>query len=181
MSQAAPFDEQLAHRWFAMKLNNEAWDLLERADLSAVQQGQVVHIAHASCYHWIQVGNIVNHCRALCLIANAEAAYGDANSALQYAASCLDAVYAQSLDHDAAKPSDWDYAFAHDASARAHAAAWRERMAAGIVFEDTTQRLLGEAREQRNKARALGELINDQQEREQFLNWHSIGRWHGLD
>ena len=176
----APFDESVANRWFAIQLNNLAWDLLEKRDLSAVDREKLIHMSHASCYHWMQVGNIVNHARALCLIANAEAAYGDPDSAMKYSQSCLDAVYAESMYRDAAHPEDWDIAFAHDARARACGSAWRLLVADGQMHSDAATALFEEANQHRSQANQLGQAIAAQEDREAFLQWFASGDWHGL-
>ena len=180
MPPTPPFDENVAHRWFAIKLNNQAWDLLEKRELSAVEQQQLVHMAHASCFHWMQIGSIVNHARALCLIANAEAAFGDPGSAMEYAQSCLDAVYSQSLYRDSEQAADWDIAFAHDARARACAAVWRQEMARAVPDQQMAQQLFQEANEQRTQARELGEAIAGAEEKQMFKQWFATGNWHGI-
>jgi hypothetical protein len=128
----------------------------------------------------MQVGNMVNHARALCLVANAEAAYGDPGSAMEYAQSCLDAVYAESLYRDSEQPADWDIAFAHDVRARACAAVWRAEMARTVPDQQLAQQLFQEANRQRAKARELGEAIAEAEDKRMFKQWFAGGNWHGI-
>lgn len=43
-----PFELDKAHRWFAIELNNRAWDLLEGEELSEAEADELVHVAHSS-------------------------------------------------------------------------------------------------------------------------------------
>ena len=45
------------HRRLAVDLYNRAWALLETPDRTEEQDDEMVHTAHASRYHWAQVGN----------------------------------------------------------------------------------------------------------------------------
>ena len=109
-----PFEREAAHKWFAIELNNSSWGLLEKADRTADESDDLIHGAHASCFHWKKAGNHVNHCRALCLVANAYTSVGIGNAALQFANRCVEMIEAKSDDYE-----DWDIAFAVDAQARA--------------------------------------------------------------
>src|SRR5829696_569161 len=86
---SAPFDEQVAQRWFAVECNNRAWDLLERSDRTAEEADEMVHLAHASCWHWQHAGTEINRLRAMCLLANVYSQVGRAQEALRYAVECL--------------------------------------------------------------------------------------------
>lgn len=154
-----PFDKSVAQRWFAVELNNAVWDWLEAEDYDAPAAEQKVHAAHASCYHWIQVGGAANHARALCLIANVYAAIGDGANAVRYARRCIELTKANSDEL-----ADWDWAFAYDALARAHAAA-AEIKQAGIV---------------RMQAQEFSCRIADPQDKAFFEKWHRAGNWHDL-
>lgn len=84
------FDLPQAHRWFAIELNNQAWDLVEAASRTPDEVERMIHAAHAACHHWLQVGSPLNQQRALCLLATAYAVAGRAESAVHYAALCLE-------------------------------------------------------------------------------------------
>lgn len=72
----APFNVARAHSWFAVELNNLAWDCVENKDRSEEQLELMIHAAHAACYHWLQTGTALNHLRAQCLLATAYATAG---------------------------------------------------------------------------------------------------------
>ncbi len=115
----APFDETRAHRWFAIEFNNASWDQLESAgSLTPQQSEQLVHRAHAACYHWLQVGTPLNHLRAECLLATVYASLGYAESAQRHANRCLE--LSQEFDSD---QTAFDRATALGCVALAHACA----------------------------------------------------------
>lgn len=143
------FDVAAAHKWFAIECNNEAWSLLEAASRTAAEGERLVHLAHAACHHWLQVGTVLNHARAQNLLANAYAAIGRGEPALHHARRT------QELLKEANEvAADWDWAFAHDALARAHAAAGD---ASAGAF--------------RAEARAAGDRIADPEDKAAFDQW----------
>ena len=149
-----PFDQAVVHRWFGATLNNMLWDWLESNERSADRAGELIHAAHASAYHWRQVGTVANQARSECLVANVYAASGLGDAALRHARRCVALLEATS-----GAIEDWDRAFALDALARAHAAA-------GDV--DQAQRI-------RQQARAAGDAIAGAEERQMFDRWFTTG------
>lgn len=115
-----PFDVQRAHRWFAIELNNLAWDLVESAERSAHDSERMIHAAHAACFHWLQSGTLLNHFRAQCLLATAYAATGLGEAAVRHAERCL------GLSREASDTqTPFDRATAHGCAANACALAGR--------------------------------------------------------
>lgn len=113
----APFDVQRAHRWFAVELNNLAWDLLEKADRLADDNERMIHAAHGACFHWLQVGDLLNHLRAQNLLATVYAKAGLAEAAVRHAEKCL------SLSSEASdKQTPFDLACVHGCAAAAYRA-----------------------------------------------------------
>ena len=51
------------HRALAAGLFNRSWDLLEIEDRTARQDAELIDTAHASAWHWRQVGNAANEAR----------------------------------------------------------------------------------------------------------------------
>ncbi|HEX8323389.1 MAG TPA: hypothetical protein VF595_05690 [Tepidisphaeraceae bacterium] len=84
VEEGPSFDQQRAHRWFAVEANNLAWDLLERAGRSAAETERMLHAAHAACFHWLAVGTPLNHLRALVLLSAASLAAGQRETAVVY-------------------------------------------------------------------------------------------------
>ena len=48
------------HRGFAVSLFNRVWELLEKPDRSANDDIEMLNAAHASLYHWLQIGEAKN-------------------------------------------------------------------------------------------------------------------------
>lgn len=114
----APFDIRVAHRWFAVELNNLAWDLVETKDRSQQDTQRMIDAAHAACFHWLQVGTSLNHQRAQCLSASAYAAAGCAEAAMRHAQHCL-----KLSEENGATQTAFDRATAHGCAASALALA----------------------------------------------------------
>ena len=106
------FSPNEAHRWFAVEMNNQAWDLLE-SDSRTDQDNEVLrNTAHAAWRHWWEVGTSINQQRAECLLAQVHAELGESESAAHHARLALGDSAADSM-----QPFDW--AFTHDAASRA--------------------------------------------------------------
>ena len=89
MSNNPPFDLPRTQRWFAVELNNRAWDLVEAAALNDDQVDRMIHAAHAACYFWTESGNLLNRLRAENLLATAYARAGRGEPAVYHAEKCL--------------------------------------------------------------------------------------------
>jgi hypothetical protein len=113
----ADADSGAWHKRFAADCNNHAWQLSVQAR-SAAEDREMLDAAHASAWHWAQVGTELNRMRATMLLAEVHAQLGMAASALAYAeetrAYCL-----------ARETPDWEVALAHAVFAHAAHAAGR--------------------------------------------------------
>lgn len=65
-----------AHKHFAIKTNGEAWHLLEKPDRDSSDNELLLHLAHTSYYHWLQVGTGLHHQRAEWLLSHVYAEVG---------------------------------------------------------------------------------------------------------
>jgi DNA-binding transcriptional MerR regulator len=99
-------------RQLAADLFNHVWTLLGRADRTTDQDDEMVHAAHASRYHWGEVGTPANRARGEWQCSRVYAVLGRPEPALHHARRCL-AICEQ---HDL---RDWDLAAALEAGARA--------------------------------------------------------------
>lgn len=104
------------HRALASALFNQAWTLMEKEDRSPADDDLLVHTAHASAYHWRQVGNAANFARSEWEISRVYTVLGRAEPAAQHARRCLEICQENGI-------GDWDLAFAYEALARAAAVA----------------------------------------------------------
>jgi hypothetical protein len=103
-------------RKLAADLFNGVWALMETEDRSAAQDDRMLHMAHASRYHWEQVGNAANLARGEWLCSRVYTVLRRPEPALHHARRVLELCTEHGLD-------DWDLAFAHEAIARALAVA----------------------------------------------------------
>lgn len=84
-----PFDVAKAHRWFAIELNNRAWDLIESPARTVDEVAEMLSVAHGSRYHWEHAGTTLNHLRAELLVAAAYLAAAKPDLSLAYAQRAL--------------------------------------------------------------------------------------------
>ncbi|MEY2567732.1 MAG: hypothetical protein QOE35_2261 [Actinomycetota bacterium] len=105
-----------SERNMAAALFNHVWTLLDSANRSAADDAEMIHAAHASCFHWLQSGAPVNAARGEWQCSRVYAVLGRAEPALFHAHRCL----AICEEHDI---GDWDIAFAYEALARGCAVA----------------------------------------------------------
>jgi hypothetical protein len=112
------FDLSQAHRWFAVELNNRAWDLVETAELSADDINEMIGAAHAAKIHWQVIGNRLNLLRAEYLLATAYAKAQLAQSAVYHAEKAIG--YSDQVGD---KQTAFDRASAHGCAAAAYACA----------------------------------------------------------
>ena len=102
------------HRALAAGLFNRTWDLLEREDRTARDDAELIDTAHASSWHWRQVGNTANEARGHWILARVYSVLGHAPEAVYHARRANDV-----LDAGGEGIEDWDRPAAAEAMARA--------------------------------------------------------------
>jgi hypothetical protein len=123
-------------------LYNEAWRLME----SREDDDRLLHITHASRYHWgeAEACKPENLARGEWQISRVYTVLERPEPAIWHARRCLEHCEANGI-------GDWDLAYAYEALARAHALAGD-----------------GEAEQWKAKAREAGDAIADPEDREHF-------------
>jgi hypothetical protein len=98
------------HRRQGVDLFNGTWRLIE----SRADDDQMLHMAHASAFHWSQAPECTpaNRARAEWLVSRVSVLCGLTDAAQRHAESCLRWCEENDL-------ADWDLAYAHEALARA--------------------------------------------------------------
>ena len=129
-------------RTLAADLFNGVWALLEKEDRTPAQDDRMLHMAHASRFHWEQVGTAANMARGEWQCSRVYAALRRPEPCLHHARRVLAICEEHGI-------GDWDLAFAHEALARANAVAG-DRSAARASLAD---------------ARAAAENIADPEDR----------------
>ena len=113
-------------RRLAVECFNRTWTLLERSARSPEEDDEMLHGAHASRYHWGEVGTAANRARGEWQCSRVYAVLGRAEPALHHARRCREIC--ESAPDELA---DWDLPFAYEALARAHLLAGDAREAQG--------------------------------------------------
>jgi len=152
--------ERDLHRWFAVELNNETWDDLERLDGEppAAEGEHLLYGAYAAAYHWLEAGTVIHHARAEHLLARVAVAVGRAELALAHARRCAELLAAA-----AEEATDADAAFAAEAMARALAATGAPQARAAL-----------------EEARRRAPAVADPADREVVERELARGPWFGL-
>jgi hypothetical protein len=132
-------------RALAVRLFNRTWELLDTAARSTDQDDEMLHAAHASRFHWGEVGDPVNRVRGEWQCSRVYAVLGRAEPALWHARRSLELCEAHGI-------GDFDLAFAYEALARASIVAGDSGAAAGYAV----------------RARVAGESIAEDSDRELF-------------
>jgi hypothetical protein len=104
-------------RQLAVDLFNHVWTLIELPDRTPEQDDEMIHAAHASRYHWSEVGTRANIGRGEWQVSRVYVILGRSEPALHHAHRCL--AYVEQGDGI----EDWDLPFAYEALARAQAIA----------------------------------------------------------
>lgn len=102
----------------AASLFNGVWTLLEKPSRTADDDVTMIHMAHASCYHWGRVGTAVNAVRGEWQCSRVYATLGRAEPSVFHAERALAVCKENGI-------GDFDLAFCYEALARAHAVAGR--------------------------------------------------------
>lgn len=116
------------HRQVAVDLFNHVWTLIETPDRTTAQDDDMLHAAHASRYHWGLVGKPVNLARGEWQCSRVYAMLGRGEPAIHHGRRCLEICQAEDL-------GDFDFAFAYEALARAHAVAGDSEAAAKYLTQ----------------------------------------------
>jgi DNA-binding transcriptional MerR regulator len=107
--------EAEAQRQLGVEHFNKTWTLMEKTDRTQEENDEMIHCAHASAYHWLQVGTPANRARSEWQCSRVHAILGHVEPALRHARRCLELVEANPDDM-----KDWDLPAAYEALARAH-------------------------------------------------------------
>lgn len=139
--------EQEWHKKFAIDLFNLTWDLLDKEERTVEENDRMVHAAHASRFHWGEIGEPLQFERGEWQISRVYAVLNRPLAARYHAERCL----AICKEHGIA---DFDIAFAYEALARAYAMAGEP----------------GKSREYISLAERAGQGIEEEGNREYFFS-----------
>ena len=160
MSEVQMSEEQeKTHKNFGATLFNNSWGILDKADRSEDDIRTLINMAHASAYHWQQVGKPENLQRSEWMLANVYAELKRSEPAMYHAKRCRELTE----KHDM---KDWDLAYSYEVLARA------QKMIGNFKEYDKNKKL----------AREAGETIENADIKKQFdadmETWHSTAELH---
>jgi tetratricopeptide (TPR) repeat protein len=118
-------DELEFHKKIAIQCFNQAWDYLDKKSRDANDEQQMLHLAHASRYHWGFVGSARNFAVGDWQLSRVYAALNEPRLALHFAKSALELTQKNNLSDNL--PS------AYEGMARAYAVAKENRSARGYI------------------------------------------------
>ena len=101
-------------RRLAVDLYNGVWLLMEQERRTVADDDRLIHMAHASRYHWDAIGTPANRARGEWLCSRVYAVLGRAEPSLHHACRVVELCQEHGI-------GDWDLAGAYEALARAHA------------------------------------------------------------
>ena len=136
-------------RRLGAELYNRTWKLFG-GDPDAL-----IHTAHASAYHWMQVGTAANRARSEWLCARVYSELGRPEPALHHARRCLELV-----EQNPDAMEEWDLSAAYEALARAHAVAGDA--AASARYRDLGLEAVGKVEDAEDRAHIEGDLAGIQ-------------------
>ena len=116
MTEEKKYTEKEAHKKFAVYCFNLVWSLMEKKDTTKEEDDRMIHAAHASRFHWGEIGTPVEFERGEWQVSRMYTVLNRPQAALYHAKRCLDICQENNI-------GDWDIAFAYEAMARAHAVA----------------------------------------------------------
>lgn len=116
MTEEEKYTEQECHKKFAVDLFNFVWILLDKRDRTREEDDEMVHAAHASRFHWGEIGTPLEFERGEWQISRVYSVLNRHQPALYHANRCLETCKENNI-------GDFDIAFAYEAMARAYAVA----------------------------------------------------------
>lgn len=134
------------HRKSAINQFNLVWELLDKEDRTVDENDRMLHAAHASRFHWGEIGTSLEFERGEWQISRVYSILNRSEAAIHHARRCYAICTESGI-------GDFDIAFAYEALARAYAVA-------GDAVKSSEYIRLGEK---------AGELIEDKDNREYFI------------
>lgn len=101
------------HKNFAVNLFNKTWEIIDKEERTQEEIDLMIHAAHASRYHWGEIGKPIHFERGEWQISRVYSILKMPESALYHAKRCLEICKENEI-------GDYDIAFAYEAIARAY-------------------------------------------------------------
>lgn len=158
MSTTEPviINEPAAHRKFAVDCFNAIWKLFDKKDRTTDDNEMMIHLAHTSLYHWLQVGEPINEQRGEWMLARVYTILEDKDKSLHHARRCFALTEKNNF-------KDFDLAYSYECMARAFA----------------LNQQAEECRRYFSLAKSSGEEIAEKDDRDLFMNDLNAEPWFG--
>jgi hypothetical protein len=143
--------EREYHEKFAKDLFNLTWDLLDKEERTVDEEDKMVHAAHASRFHWGEIGTPLEFERGEWQISRVYSVLERPDSALYHGQRCLAICIENGI-------ADFDLSFAYEALARAYAVAGEFEMSQECVA--LAEQAAQEIEDQGNREYFLSELAS---------------------
>ncbi len=142
-------EQKKIHHKLAVDCFNSTWGLLDKKDRTPEDDADLIHTAHASRYHWGQIGTPLEFQRGEWQISRVYSVLSHGEAALYHAKICHDICTKNGID-------DFDMAFACEAMARAHSVLGNNIKK--DIFIEMTKSASEKIADPGNKEYLLGEL-----------------------
>lgn len=149
MSEHKATTDQEWHEKSATALFNLTWDLLDKADRTPDEDDRMIHAAHASRFHWGEIGTPLEFERGEWQISRVYSVLNRPEPALYHAQRCLAICRENAI-------GDFDIAFAYEAMARAYAVAGDAAKSKEYIFSG--EQAAGQIEDEGNRDYFAGEL-----------------------
>ncbi len=157
MAEGDKFSMEECHKKVAIDCFNLVWSLLGKKDRTKEEDDKMVHAAHASRFHWGEIGEPIHFERGEWQISRVYSVLNRPQPALYHAKRCLEICQQNDI-------RDFDIAFAHEAVARANAASGNKS-----EFEKHHQ-----------LAKEAGERIKGKEDKKYFFSDLESGPWYDM-
>jgi len=116
MTEEKKYNEKEWYKKKAVDLFNLVWSFLDKKERTKQEDDKMVHAAHASRFHWGEIGTPLEFERGEWQISRVYSVLNRPQPALYHARRCLEICQENKI-------GDFDIAFAYEAMARAYAVA----------------------------------------------------------
>jgi hypothetical protein len=147
MTEEKKYTEKECHRKFAVDCFNLVWTFLDKEKRTKEEEDTMVHAAHASRFHWGEIGTALEAERGEWQISRVYSVLNKPHQALYHAQRCLEICTENNI-------GDFDIAFAYEAMARAYSVSGKRAESEKYV----------------NLAEKAGEQIKKKEDKEYFFS-----------
>ena len=149
MTKKTDFDHSAAHKYFATKCFNQAWDLIDKTDRTPAEDEDMIRLSLASHFHWTQREDYTGTSASIAhwQTSHIYALLGQADNARRYGQLCLEISQAEEIP-------PFFLGYAYEALARAESTAGNQKQAQEYI----------------DQAKSIAEKIQEAEDKEQLLN-----------